>query len=89
MQYHCIDTEWREIKEDLAILQAQLSLNNEALNGCRYHIEVSRVPHMLHNLQGQSDFLIYRGEQLGRRTEGHPQAAGPGVSVWREGNVTA
>ena len=47
MRYHHIDTECHEIEEELAILRAQLSLNNEALNGCRYRIEASRVPHML------------------------------------------
>jgi len=56
MRYHRIDTERHQIKEELATLQAQLSLNNEALDGCRFRIEASRVPHQLHNLQGRSNF---------------------------------
>jgi len=47
MQYHRIDTERCQIEEELAMLQAQLSLNNDALDGCRFRIEVSRVPHQL------------------------------------------
>src|SRR6266853_3182849 len=47
MRYHHIDTECHEIEEELAILRARLSLNNEAFDGCRYCIEASRVPHML------------------------------------------
>ena len=34
MWYHHINTKCHEIEEELAILQAQLSLNNEALDGC-------------------------------------------------------
>jgi len=50
MHYHHIDTECHKIEEELAVLHAHLSLDNEALDGCRYHIEASRVPHMLRNL---------------------------------------
>ena len=50
MRYHHIDTEHHKIEEELAILHGHLSLDNEALDGCRYCIKVSRVPHMLCNL---------------------------------------
>ncbi len=56
MWYHCIDSEHRKLKEELAVLWACLSLNNEALDGCQFWIEASRVPHMLRNLQGRLDF---------------------------------
>ena len=72
MQYHRINTEHRIIKEELATLRAQLSLNNEALDSCQFRIEASRVPHQLRNLQGRSDFPMCRGEQLGRRAGGCP-----------------
>jgi len=82
MHYHCIDTKCHEIEEEIAILQAQLSLDNKALDSCRYRIEASRVPHMLRNLQGRSNFPMRRGEQLGRRAGGCPRGAtGPGVPV--------
>jgi len=50
MRYHRINTEHHKIEKELAILQARLSLNNEALDGCQFRIEVSRVPYMLRNL---------------------------------------
>jgi len=81
MQYHHIDTECREIKEEMAILCTCLSLDNEALNGCRYHIKASRVPHMLHNLQGWSNFPLHPGKQLGRCAGGRPHGTGLGVLV--------
>ena len=59
MRYHRIDTKRHEIKEEMAMLQARLSLDNEALDSCRFQIEVSRVPHMLCNLQGWSDFPMH------------------------------
>jgi len=64
------------------MLWAQLSLNNEALDGCQFWIEASRVPHMLCNLQGRSDFPMCQGEQLGRRAGGwHRGVTGLGVPV--------
>jgi len=71
MQYHCINTERCEIEEEMVVLRARLSLDNEALDSCRFQIEVSRVPHMLQNLQGRSNFPMHRGEQLGRCAGGH------------------
>ena len=68
--YHCIDTERYIIEEKLATLRTQLSLNNEALDGCRFRIEASRVPYQLRNLQGRSDFPHRHGEQLGWHTGG-------------------
>ena len=47
MCYHRINKDHREIKKQMAKLQAHLSLNNEALDRCQFHIEVSRVPHQL------------------------------------------
>ncbi len=82
MRYHCIDTERHIIEEELATLRAQLSLNNEALDGCWFCIEASRVLYQLRNLQGRSDFPYQRGEQLGRCTRGRPRGVtGPGVPV--------
>ena len=82
MQYHCIDTEQHIIEEELATLRAQLSLNNKALDDCRFHIEASRVPYQLRNLQGRSDFPMCRGEQLGWHAGGRPRGVtGPGVPV--------
>jgi len=81
MRYRHIDTECHKIELKLAILQAHLALNNKALNRCRFHIEASRVPHQLCNLQGRSDFPSCHGEQISRRAEGHPCSTGPGVLV--------
>jgi len=82
MRYHCINTKRRIIEEELATLRAQLSLNNEALDGCQFHIKVSRVPYQLHNLQGRSNFPHRCGEQLGRHAGGRPhQVTGSGVPV--------
>ena len=82
MRYHHINTERRIIEEEMSTLRAQLSLNNEALDSCRFCIEVSRVPYQLRNLQGRSDFPHQCGEQLGRRAGGRPwQVTGSGVPV--------
>ncbi len=72
MRYHHIDMERHEIEEEMAMLWARLSLDNKALNGCRYRIKASRVPHMLRNLQGRSNFPMRQGEQLGRHVGGQP-----------------
>jgi len=82
MRYHRIDTEHRLIEEELATLCGQLSLNNEALDGCRFRIKVSRVPYQLRNLQGRSDFPQQCGEQLGWCIGGRArQVTGSGVPV--------
>ena len=82
MQYHHINTECCKIEEEMVVLRARLSLDNEALDGCWYRIEASRVPHMLRNLQGRSDFPLRHGEQLGRHAGGRPRGVtGPGVPV--------
>src|SRR6266851_2318757 len=82
MQYHRINTKRCIIEEELAMLRTQLSLNNKALDDCRFHIEASRVPYQLRNLQGRSDFPMRQGEQLGRCAGGRPRGVtGPGVPV--------
>jgi len=50
MQYHCINEECHKIEEQLAKLRARLSINNEALDTCRFQIEASSIPHQLWNL---------------------------------------
>ncbi len=81
MHYCCINEDRCKLEEQISLLKAHLSINNEALDTCRYHIEASNIPHQLQNLCGQSDFPICSTEQLGHHAGGCPWATGPGVPV--------
>ena|SRR6266851_8175917 len=81
MWYGRINKDRHEMEERIAELKQQLSIYNEALNSCQYHIKASNIPHLLRNLQGQSDFPTQQGEQLGQRAGGCPHSTGPGVPV--------
>ena len=52
MHYHCIDKDCHKLKEQISLLKARLSINNEALNTCHYCIKASNIPHQLQNLRG-------------------------------------
>jgi hypothetical protein len=69
------DDQLRHLRDELAIVQAEVHLTEDNLAACRYRIEAARIPSHIPNLEGRAWSEDYPACQ---RTLGRGSRRGPG-----------
>jgi hypothetical protein len=74
-RYRRYDDRLRHLRDELALVQAEINLYEDDLAACRHRIEASRLPSRIPNLEGRAWTEEYPGR---RRTLGRGVRRGPG-----------
>jgi hypothetical protein len=76
-RYHQQDDRLRHLRDELAIVQAEVHLTEDDLTACRYRIKAAHIPSCIPNLEGRAWSEDYPAHQRTLRRGSHRGPGGP------------